>query len=212
MHLSMQIKDKLFQPGCGDGGGCPLTFIPSTWSVGKRQTDLWVHDQPGLQSEFQDSQGYTEKPCLEKPKSNQLTKHTTKKQTQKLQQKSRQTYKNQQALQDKRDGSMKVLVFLAEDPGLIPSTCSQPWQLQFQMRGMGFMLSSDLHRQQTHMHCTPLAWMHKNCFPGHFTSVNVSFKFSSIFNYVKICVCVCVCVCTCTQLSAVPMEGKEGIG
>ncbi|KRX32409.1 hypothetical protein T09_9296 [Trichinella sp. T9] len=33
---------------------------------------------------------------------------------------------------------MKVLVFLAEDPGLIPSTCSQPWQ-------------------QTHMHCTPLA-------------------------------------------------------
>jgi hypothetical protein len=24
--------------------------------------------QPGLQSEFQDSQGYTEKPCLEKPK------------------------------------------------------------------------------------------------------------------------------------------------
>jgi hypothetical protein len=24
--------------------------------------------QPGLQSEFQDSQGYTEKPCLEKTK------------------------------------------------------------------------------------------------------------------------------------------------
>jgi hypothetical protein len=24
--------------------------------------------EPGLQSEFQDSQGYTEKPCLEKPK------------------------------------------------------------------------------------------------------------------------------------------------
>jgi hypothetical protein len=24
--------------------------------------------QPGLQSEFQGSQGYTEKPCLEKPK------------------------------------------------------------------------------------------------------------------------------------------------
>ena len=87
MHLSMQIKDKLFQPGCGDGGGCPLTFIPSTWSVGKRQTDLWVQGQPGLQIKFQDSQGYTEKPCLEKPKSNQLTKHITKKQIQKLQQK-----------------------------------------------------------------------------------------------------------------------------
>ena len=26
--------------------------------------------QPGLQSEFQDSQGYTEKPCLEKTKQN----------------------------------------------------------------------------------------------------------------------------------------------
>jgi hypothetical protein len=27
-----------------------------------------VRGQPGLQSEFQDSQGYTEKPCLEKKK------------------------------------------------------------------------------------------------------------------------------------------------
>jgi hypothetical protein len=27
-----------------------------------------VHGQPGLQSEFQDSQSYKEKPCLEKPK------------------------------------------------------------------------------------------------------------------------------------------------
>ena len=26
--------------------------------------DFWVCGQPGLQSEFQDSQGYTEKPCL----------------------------------------------------------------------------------------------------------------------------------------------------
>jgi hypothetical protein len=29
--------------------------------------DFWVWGQPGLQSEFQDSQGYTEKPCLKKP-------------------------------------------------------------------------------------------------------------------------------------------------
>jgi hypothetical protein len=29
---------------------------------------LWVQGQPGLQSEFQDSQGYTEKPCLKKTK------------------------------------------------------------------------------------------------------------------------------------------------
>ena len=74
----MQIKDKLFQPGCGDGGGCPLTFIPSTWSVGKRQTDLWVQGQSGLQSKFQDNQGYTEKPCLEKPKSNTQPKNKHK--------------------------------------------------------------------------------------------------------------------------------------
>jgi hypothetical protein len=34
----------------------------------QRQADFWVWGQPGLQSEFQDSQGYTEKPCLEKTK------------------------------------------------------------------------------------------------------------------------------------------------
>jgi hypothetical protein len=32
----------------------------------QRQADFWVQGQPGLQSEFQDSQGYTEKPRLEK--------------------------------------------------------------------------------------------------------------------------------------------------
>jgi hypothetical protein len=32
----------------------------------QRQADFWVRGQPGLQREFQDSQGYTEKPCLEK--------------------------------------------------------------------------------------------------------------------------------------------------
>jgi hypothetical protein len=31
----------------------------------QRQADFCVTGQPGLQSEFQDSQGYTEKPCLE---------------------------------------------------------------------------------------------------------------------------------------------------
>jgi hypothetical protein len=34
----------------------------------QRQADFLVQGQPGLQSEFQDSQGYTEKPCLEKPR------------------------------------------------------------------------------------------------------------------------------------------------
>jgi hypothetical protein len=40
--------------------------------------------QPGLQSEFQDSQGYTEKPYLEKQKqTNKQTKNKNKKQKQK---------------------------------------------------------------------------------------------------------------------------------
>jgi hypothetical protein len=29
---------------------------------------MCISARPGLQSAFQDSQGYTEKPCLEKPK------------------------------------------------------------------------------------------------------------------------------------------------
>jgi hypothetical protein len=34
----------------------------------ERQAGFWVRGQPGLQSEFQVSQGYTEKPCLGKKK------------------------------------------------------------------------------------------------------------------------------------------------
>jgi hypothetical protein len=41
-------------------------FMPLIPALGRqRQADSWVCGQPGLQSEFQDSQGYTEKPCLE---------------------------------------------------------------------------------------------------------------------------------------------------
>jgi hypothetical protein len=43
-------------------------FNPGSWR--QRQADFWVRGQRGLQSEFQDSQGYTEEPCLEKPKIN----------------------------------------------------------------------------------------------------------------------------------------------
>jgi hypothetical protein len=39
-------------------------LIPALGS--QRQVDFGVRGQPGLQSEFQDSQNYTEKPCLEK--------------------------------------------------------------------------------------------------------------------------------------------------
>jgi hypothetical protein len=47
-------------------------YNPSTW--GQRQADFWVWGQPGLQSEFQDSQGDTEKPCLEKQTNKQKKK------------------------------------------------------------------------------------------------------------------------------------------
>jgi hypothetical protein len=45
----------------------------------QRQADFWVPGQPGLQSEFQDSQSYTEKPCLEKPKENNNNKNKNNK-------------------------------------------------------------------------------------------------------------------------------------
>ena len=48
-------------------------FNPSTW-----EADFWVRGQPGLQNEFQDSQGYTKKPYLEKPKTNKQTNKQTK--------------------------------------------------------------------------------------------------------------------------------------
>jgi hypothetical protein len=42
-------------------------YMPLIPVLGRqRQADFWVRGQPGLQSEFQDSQGYTEKPCLQK--------------------------------------------------------------------------------------------------------------------------------------------------
>jgi len=39
----------------------------------QRQADFWVQGQPGLQREFQDRQGYTEKPCLEKQNKTKTT-------------------------------------------------------------------------------------------------------------------------------------------
>jgi hypothetical protein len=56
------------------------TLIPA---LGKqRQVDFWVQGQPDLQSEFQDSQGYTEKPCLKnKTKQNKTKQNKTNKQT-----------------------------------------------------------------------------------------------------------------------------------
>ena len=45
------------------------TFNPSTWEA-EAGKFLWVQGQPSLQSEFQYSQDYIKKPCLEKQKQN----------------------------------------------------------------------------------------------------------------------------------------------
>jgi hypothetical protein len=52
------------------------TFNPSTWEA---EAGGCLSSRPaGLQSEFQDSQGYTEKPCLEKPKKKKKKKFKKK--------------------------------------------------------------------------------------------------------------------------------------
>jgi hypothetical protein len=52
------------QPMCRAWWRMPL--IPALGR--QRQANFWVRGQPGLQSEFQDTQSYTEKPCLKKTK------------------------------------------------------------------------------------------------------------------------------------------------
>ena len=50
----------------------------------QRQADFWVRGKPGLQSEFQDSQGYTEKPFNPVSKNKQTNKQTKTKQQKKM--------------------------------------------------------------------------------------------------------------------------------
>jgi hypothetical protein len=40
----------------------------------RRISEFEARGQPGLQNEFQDSQGHTEKPCLEKQQHNKTSK------------------------------------------------------------------------------------------------------------------------------------------
>jgi hypothetical protein len=52
-------------------------FDPSTWEA---EAGGFLSSRPAWsQSEFQDSQGYTEKPCLEKQQQQKKTKTKTKK-------------------------------------------------------------------------------------------------------------------------------------
>ena len=59
----------------------------------QRQADFWVPGQPGLQSEFQDSEDYTEKACLKtlekkKEKKRKEKKRKEKKRKEKKKEKS----------------------------------------------------------------------------------------------------------------------------
>jgi hypothetical protein len=51
-----------------------MPLIPAL--VKQRQVGFWVWGQPGLHSEFQDNQVYTERPCLEKPTKKKKKKKT----------------------------------------------------------------------------------------------------------------------------------------
>jgi hypothetical protein len=78
-YLGCRGSDTLADPaGVGWDGNeallarCPFRLLAGPWAhqarwgrrARQRQADFWVRGQPGLQSEFQDSQSYTEKPCL----------------------------------------------------------------------------------------------------------------------------------------------------
>jgi hypothetical protein len=59
----------------------------------QRQADFSVRGLPGLQSEFQDSQGHTEKPCLENNTKHNITKQNKTKQNKTKQNKTKKRKK-----------------------------------------------------------------------------------------------------------------------
>jgi hypothetical protein len=64
---------KAFSQSEINGGARQWWHKPLIPALGRqRQLDFWVRGQPGLQSAFQDSWNYTEKPCLEKPKKKKM--------------------------------------------------------------------------------------------------------------------------------------------
>ena len=81
----------------------PMTSIPALGR--QRQGNFWVRGQPGLQSEFQDSQGYTEKPCLKKTKTKTKNKN---KETNKQKNLSQKTNKEQQNNNKKKVSSLQL--------------------------------------------------------------------------------------------------------
>jgi hypothetical protein len=77
-------------------------FNPSPWEA--EAVDFLVRDQDGLHSEFQESQGYTEKPCLEK--------QTTKQNPQNPKTPKTKTNKNPTKQTNKTTTTMKTLLYL----------------------------------------------------------------------------------------------------
>jgi hypothetical protein len=62
-----------FNPSTREGGrGRQISEFEASlvYRVSSRTARATQRNQPGLQSEFQDSQGYTEKPCLENKQTN----------------------------------------------------------------------------------------------------------------------------------------------
>jgi hypothetical protein len=87
------------------------TFNPSTWKA-EAGGSLWVPDQPGLQSKFQDSQGYIEIPCFQKQnqtKNKQKTKPNQKpnNKTKQNNQANKQTNKQRKTSLDFQHGDSK---------------------------------------------------------------------------------------------------------
>jgi hypothetical protein len=61
-YSGIKTNKSLKNNNAGQGWRTPLIL-----TLGRqRQANFLVRGQPGLQNEIQDSQGYTEKPCLEK--------------------------------------------------------------------------------------------------------------------------------------------------
>ena len=80
-----QNKEPTNQPKTAHGSLFKKCFLAGQWwhtplipALGsQRQVDFCIRGQPGLQSEFQDSQGYIEKPRLGKQKTKNKNKIST---------------------------------------------------------------------------------------------------------------------------------------